>query len=387
MASVPEGVRATASSAASTKARCARLGYFREAYERAGGERPTLYELFDFGDATGGHGGAGSLGFYSNQPLINRGTFARAASVRSVVMRFIETASSSVPPASAPTSGSGSAGPTCQVVSLGAGMDALPFDLHARGMLGDSNSGCTGGYRCRYIEIDAVEIVRRKANAIMAHHERLFAGHAPMRVSSTSESGSSAAYVIDGVYGLAVADVMKEEELRYALRACGFDERLPTLFVMECLLVYWKRAEADALLRTLATACCAGQSAAVVYEQVRPGDAYGTQMMRNLRERGCPLLGVSESPSQMEDRLREAGWTSAAARDMLQVWDSSGLVPPEHRRHACSIEPLDEVEEWNMIQRHYALAVGSSPGLSHLIDVVFGSMKPCCITTVKRTYE
>ena len=243
-------------------------------------------------------------------------------------------------------------------MSLGAGLDALPFDLRARGLLGAG--------RCRYIEIDAAEVVRTKAAAIAAHQERLLPGAAPLR-----EEGP-ALVAADAAYALAAADVMHEGELRSALARCGFDGRLPTLFVMECLLVYWAREEADALLRRLATACCAGPSAAVVYEQVRPADAYGAQMRRNLRERGCPLLGVSESPARMAERLRGAGWAFAAALDMLQVWDAPALVPPEGRRRACAIEPLDELEEWNLIQRHYALAVGASPGLEHLLDAFGG---------------
>jgi hypothetical protein len=59
-----------------------------------------------------------------------------------------------------------------------------------------------------------------------------------------------------------------------------------------------------------------------VYEQVKPDDAFGRQMVANLAARGCPLKGIAGTPSLVEHcrRLERCGWRHARAWDMDSVY-------------------------------------------------------------------
>ena len=387
---VPVGVQATAAPAAVSKARCWRIGYFDtspiernkshqeekeeeeeedvvlpppprpsssssvSAYEilaaaaavdtamRAGKEKWTPSHRTQARTSSTSlptHDKTARVGD-SNVPLLNRGTFARTTSVRSVVEHFLTTMCSS--DGSSPG----------QVVSLGAGMDALPFEL--------IKCGCLHANACRFIEVDTAAIVAQKRRVLTAHAARLFPGE----LINEEHDGILRA---GDVYALAVADVMQgtHEHLRSVLSACGVKTTRPTLFILECVLVYWKPTDSDALLRFLAHEFCQ-HAALLVYEQVCPGDAYGEQMINNLEQRGCPLLGVCETPDALAAKLMRAGWHDAGALNMLQVWDEPKLVRAASRKRAFRLEPLDELEEWVLIQSHYALALATTRSLAPL---------------------
>ena len=137
----------------------------------------------------------------------------------------------------------------------------------------------------------------------------------------------------------------------------------PTLVLLECVLVYMEPPEAAELLRWAAGAL--PTAAVVLYDPTRPHDAFGKQMLLNLAARGCPLVGIAggADPAAHAARLRGAGWARAAAADMDDVYRR--FLDPEPRAAAERREMLDEIEEWTLIQRHYALALGvndATPG-------------------------
>jgi tRNA wybutosine-synthesizing protein 4 len=126
--------------------------------------------------------------------------------------------------------------------------------------------------------------------------------------------------------------------------------------VLECVLVYMDAPQAAALLASLAASL--PTSAVIVYDPTRPDDAFGRQMQLNVAARGCPLRGIGggATPGAHAARLRAAGWAVAAAADMHDVYRCFLEGPP--RAAAERRELLDELEEWTLIQRHYALALG-----------------------------
>ena len=126
--------------------------------------------------------------------------------------------------------------------------------------------------------------------------------------------------------------------------------------LLECVLVYMEPPQAVELLRWAAQAL--PTAAVVVYDPTRPDDAFGQQMQLILAARGCPLVGIAggADPAAHAARLRAAGWARAAAADMDQVYRR--FLDPAPRAAAERREMLDEVEEWTLIQRHYALALG-----------------------------
>ncbi|CAN0378326.1 unnamed protein product, partial [Scytosiphon promiscuus] len=58
------------------------------------------------------------------------------------------------------------------------------------------------------------------------------------------------------------------------------------------------------------------------YEMTSPHDAFGKMMKQNIQRMGCLLPGFEPYPtlSSQEERFLNAGWDSARAADMLQVF-------------------------------------------------------------------
>jgi hypothetical protein len=63
-----------------------------------------------------------------------------------------------------------------------------------------------------------------------------------------------------------------------------------------------------------------------VYEQIKPDDAFGRQMVANLAARGCGLQGISATPTLGDHcrRLERCGWHHARAWDMDTIYRWAG---------------------------------------------------------------
>lgn len=236
-----------------------------------------------------------------------------------------------------------------QVLVLGAGYDTTFFQLAAERALPPDAA---------FIELDFPEVTAPKAAAIAAApalREALAAGNPG---GAAAEVDAAAGVVTSPAYRLFPADLRRLDQVDAALAAANADFAAPTLVIAECVLVYMPPAQSDALLAWLgARLACA---AAVVYEQVNLDDAFGCQMATNLAARGCPLLGCVPSLDAHAARLRDAGFPRAEARSMAAVY--AQCLDPGERRRAERLEMFDEFEEWDLMQAHYALAVGVKAG-------------------------
>ena len=58
-------------------------------------------------------------------------------------------------------------------------------------------------------------------------------------------------------------------------------DRLPTLFISECVLIYLEVENSDAIIKWAASNFHA--AAFVTYEQIRPHDSFGAIMIKNLQ--------------------------------------------------------------------------------------------------------
>ncbi|KAL0262649.1 tRNA methyltransferase ppm2 [Diplodia seriata] len=66
------------------------------------------------------------------------------------------------------------------------------------------------------------------------------------------------------------------------------------------------------------------------------------------------------TPKDQEARFRNAGWESATARTLWELWGDDEFLPPSQRKKLDSIEPFDEWEELALLGGHYLLLVATT---------------------------
>jgi len=95
------------------------------------------------------------------------------------------------------------------------------------------------------------------------------------------------------------------------------------------------------------------------WEMMKLNDKFGQVMIRNFEQRGCDLLGIQEYPDvpALIKRFEALGYQNNEVYDMLTVYDK--YINKDEKTRIEKIEWLDELEEWNLIQRHYYLALCS----------------------------
>jgi len=278
-------------------------------------------------------------------PLINRGYFCRYLAFKWLVDAFMDAV-----PADSPSN----------IIALGAGFDTTFFRLADAATAGEPGTRLP----TRYVELDFIDVTRRKATAIGAVPDLLAAvggggegwSDSPPHVDPAAGTATGASYRLRPV------DLRDAESVLATLDAAGVHPAHPTLILAECVLAYLPPDAGSALLAALGARFRA-DAAAAVYDPIRPDDAFGRQMAANLEARGCPLVGVPGAPNPDDQAARfTAGgaWGRAAAADLREVW--ARRTPASAHAAADALERLDEMEEWHLILEHYGLAVGVNDG-------------------------
>lgn len=299
-------MRLTNDDAAGARAGCAARGYLEDPFVARFVQRPS-----------------------PRPPGMNRGAWARAQAVRQVLQGFLGRAH-----------GAGGGGES-QVVVLGAGYDTTFFNLRPP-------AGCS------WLEVDMVEVVRSKAAVLKS---------SPDMLSMLNGPGGEGAAVIDlerglvhgKAYGLAAADLRDLTALEGALQALGVQRGPPTLVLLECVLAYLPPEAGRALCRWAAGAF---PSCAIVIYEMSGMDAFGRQLLANLRARGCALPGFEGCPDlpAQRERLAGCGFERLIAWDMDQVYRQ--FLDTEERRRIEKLEFLDDPDELRLIMQHYCFVVG-----------------------------
>ncbi|KAL2790442.1 tRNA wybutosine-synthesizing protein 4 [Daubentonia madagascariensis] len=263
-------------------------------------------------------------------PLINRGYYVRARAVRHCVRAFLER--TCAPPGA----------PRAQILSLGAGSDSLYFRLKTAGHLA----------RAAVWEVDFPEVARRKAERISETPE-LCALTGPFQKGDPAPAlcFESLDYRILGL------DLRQLERLDEALAAAGLNAVSPTLLLAEAVLTYLEPDSAAALIAWAAQRF--PNAIFVIYEQMKPQDAFGQFMLQHFRQLNSPLHGLDHCPDVEAQRRRflQAGWTACSAVDMNEFYRC--FLPAEERRRMESLEPFDEFEEWHLKCAHYFILAAS----------------------------
>ena len=301
-------VQGTTEDASISKLSSSRLGYFEDAF---------LHFFVKRGE-------------YRRSPLVNRGYYSRVAGIRMVIRQFMECCEE--------------AGfETCQVVSLGAGLDPTAFYIATSRELPNI------ARNTHVFEVDYPEVVKKKA-AIINHYEELKSVFPPLLPEGEYRSDR---------YALLGADLRELDQLSERLSGACLRSNVPTLFLAECVLIYMDNKYSDAVLEWVAKKAVPNAFACIaVYEQTNPNDPFGRVMVENLKLRGCPLLGIAAYPTLQSHHRRYidvAGFESVSIADMNDIYDNQ--IDKDEIKRIAKLELFDEFEEWRLMQAHYFIAV------------------------------
>ncbi|GAA5965090.1 hypothetical protein JCM3765_004853 [Sporobolomyces pararoseus] len=278
-------------------------------------------------------------------PLINIGTHARTWAVDQLVEQFLRSGS-----------GSRSDRPL-QILSLGAGTDTRFWRMRKKWseLEGEESWPCR-----KWIEVDFAEATGTKARTIATKAELKSALGGEVNIEQGGLGLSSPLYaVIPG-------DLREINELSTSLLSAPpsspnspplLDPSLPTLLLLECVLVYLTPFKTNDLLsffsKTFKNGC------AVSYDPFGLDDNFGQVMKRNLAMRGLSLPGSGETLTlkSLSQRLQSNGFAGFCdSLSIKQIRES--IIPQDELERVNKIEQIDEVEELNLVLDHYAVTWG-----------------------------
>lgn len=137
----------------------------------------------------------------------------------------------------------------------------------------------------------------------------------------------------------------------------GLRTDIPTLLLSECCLCYLEPADASNVIKFFTSQI--PNIGTVIYEPIKPHDAFGKMMISNLAARNInmPTLDVYREAVDQEQRLRDAEFLVVRHMTIDNIWED--WVQPEEKYRLDSAEGLDEVEEWKLLAGHYVVVWGS----------------------------
>ncbi|CAG8155123.1 unnamed protein product [Penicillium olsonii] len=288
-------------------------------------------------------------------PIINRGTYVRTTTIDQLVTRFLGPWSPNKQ--------------RKQIISLGAGSDTRVFRLLSSRKTPDFI----------YHELDFAVNTTAKIRAIRSAPElqrvlgidsSVSGEGSPVTVSEAGDALQSPSY---HVHPVDLRSLPAHSNPAAALP--GVETGLPTLLISECCLIYLSPIEAQKVV-SFFTEGLFGQIAPgsdgdalghtgvaplglILYEPIRPNDAFGEVMVSNLAARGIQLQTLHKYASleAQRTRFREQGFGDGqAAGDIEFIWKN--WVTEEEKGRVAGLEMLDEMEEWELLARHYCIAWG-----------------------------
>lgn len=267
-------------------------------------------------------------------PLMNKGTFTRVRAIRNQIEYIISV-------------NSVKNGQKTQIVNLGCGMDSLFFYLK------DKFKSSIDG-KLKVLELDYTEITKQKIKYINASNElKAFLVDENQNIPVSSDKKK----IIGEEYVLYNCDLSNSAEIKQAFTASKLDTDAITIIISECFLCYLPKEDSKALITTLGSYL--SNAAFLYYDLIHPNDEFGKVMIRNLKQyRNMVLPGYEDCPDEaaQNKRMLEGGFTEATCIDMLKYFNE--IIPKEEKDVVNQLELLDELEEWNMLQKHYCIGFG-----------------------------
>lgn len=140
----------------------------------------------------------------------------------------------------------------------------------------------------------------------------------------------------------------------------GIQSDIPTLLISECCFCYLEVDNARDVVKWFSDRI--PSLGIILYEPIGVDSSFGQMMVANLAARNItmPTVKVYKTLRDQKERLSELGFASPnggqEAETIEQIWNQ--WVSPAEKERVDSLEGLDEVEEWQMLARHYSVAWG-----------------------------
>ncbi|KAF2687849.1 leucine carboxyl methyltransferase [Lentithecium fluviatile CBS 122367] len=308
-------VRGTDQDAAGSRLSCVELGYLDDPYAKLFATQTMTRRL----------------------PLLNRGTYVRTSAIDLLVDRFLTT----------------SPNPPKQIISLGAGTDTRYFRLRDK----------YPNAHIIYHEVDFPANTGAKLHALQRHPEL----QAKLDLDTATKSQELGSYY-SSTYNLHPLDLRvlaSSSPDAPAPQLPNLDPKLPTLILSEMCLIYLPASTVTSIMSSLLTHYLPPTTPAslVLYEPILPNDAFGRTMISNLSTRNIHLHTLTAYPElgDQRARLKQYGFTDGhGAADTGLIWRK--WVSEEEKERVAHLEMLDELEELELLLRHYCIAWGWRDG-------------------------
>ena len=262
-----------------------------------------------------------------------------------------------------------------QIISLGAGTDTRYFRLRAQNrnrnvIYHEFDFPAVCAAKCHIVESNKAlsrdEMISRARNVEHTDREGDINMGSPPQVDgepgwellrSVDDDGGSG---MESGYICHPLDLRQLPTLEQINSFRGLRADLPTLIISECCLCYLEVDIARDVLKWFRDRI--PSIGVVLYEPIGVDDAFGQMMVANLAARGIvmPTVQRYKSLNDQLERLKELGFGGEGggtnAVTIEEIWEK--WIMAEEKRRVDNLEGLDEVEEWQMLARHYALAWG-----------------------------
>ena len=155
-------------------------------------------------------------------------------------------------------------------------------------------------------------------------------------------------------YHLISGDLKDIPALKQLLTESGVDNKLPTLFILECVLVYIEPQSAQNLLNFI---CKDFRTSLIIdYDPDNLNDRFGQVMKLNLKDRDCVLYGAHDSLSLKMKTY--SNFSYVVSKLLIDIYND---LPSSEKSRIEKIEFLDEVDLLFDLLKHYCCLLYTSP--------------------------
>lgn len=140
----------------------------------------------------------------------------------------------------------------------------------------------------------------------------------------------------------------------------GIRSDIPTLLISECCLCYLEVDNARDVVKWFADRI--PSLGIILYEPIGVDSSFGQMMVANLAARNItmPTVKAYKTLRDQKQRLSDLEFLgpegAQEAETIERIWDQ--WITPAEKERVDGLEGLDEVEEWQMLARHYAVVWG-----------------------------